>query len=141
MLLVVACLYATAILRAAMHGGCCLIYQTERLHERISFGTHLAMGFILYPLLCLLLLYAAVFLTRHSRNAIVALLLALALVVNEAGGALFDAFSAMPWVPESGPRFEQFFNVMKIPTVVWYCIIAVLVLAVVVCVGKVGKRK
>lgn len=132
-LFAIAALYAVALVSALAHGGCCLFYQTERLHESISVREHTWIGVAAYALLCGSLFAAAFAFAKKKAVALGLLLVAIPLLANDTGGALFDAFFAMPWAPKNGPAFDAFYNVRKIPEKFWYVMLGVVTLAATLC--------
>lgn len=126
-------LYAVALFSAVAHGGCCLFYQTERLRESISVSEHTWIGIAAYAVLCSTLIAAAVAVVKRKLVALALLLVAIPILANDTGGALFDSFGAMPWVPKNGPAFEVFFNIKKIPEKVWCVMLSAVVLAAAFC--------
>lgn len=134
-------LYAVALFSAVAHGGCCLFYQTERLHESISVSEHTWIGVAAYAVLCCALVAAAFALVKRKLVALALLFVAIPILANDTGGALFDSFGAMPWVPKNGPAFEAFFNIRRIPEKVWYVVLGAVVLAAAFCALHVLSRR
>lgn len=63
-------------------------------------------------------------------------MIAAPIFLNDRGDAIFDFFSVMPWVPESGPSFEFFYNELKVPEQVWYGVLAVVMVAAMYCLAE-----
>ena len=133
--------YGIALGRALSHEGCCLIYQTENIYGW-PFSRHIAFGLTVYSALVWCLLCAAVTLRLNRVAALVCLAIAIPIVLNDDAGALFDAFSAMPWTPVNGPAFENFYNITRIPDKVWYGFVLILLSSAIYCIaGIVAERR
>lgn len=133
--------YVVAYADAVWKGGFLLTYQTE-MTSHFTYSEHIWIGRLLYGALCLSLIFSGLCIERRKWVALIALAIALPILVNDGSAALFDFFSLLPWVPKGGQPFESFYNELKIPEKVWYCMVAVVAAAAAYCVaGSFAARR
>jgi hypothetical protein len=123
--------YLVAYLDALSTGGFVLVYQTE--HSGFSYSEHILINRILYGVACVALVTAICAIERKKVLAIVALLIAAPILVNDSAGAVYEFFGFMPWIPQEGPNSERFYNELKVPQQVWYVILAVVLVSALYC--------